>query len=60
MTELWCYIEGQCDIFSVSISPHFDIDDLAGQIKEQWSHLLLRVDAGSLTLTKVRYIMISI
>jgi len=41
------------------MSPDRTIDDLVEQIEEEGSNLLLRVDAGSLTLTKVRYIMIS-
>ena len=58
MTELWCYIERECEIFSVPFSPHFTIHRLKRQIKIEMSNLLLRVDAASLTLTKVRYVMI--
>ena len=57
MTELWGYIEGHRDIFTVTISPNSTIYALKEQMKEKWSNPLLRVDAPTLTLTKVRYMI---
>ena len=57
MTKLCVYIEGQREIFGVTISPNNTIYVLKEQIKEKWSNLLLRVDAPTLTLTKVRYMI---
>ncbi len=59
MTHLWCYIENQHKVFGVTIQPDHTIDHLADQIKEKWGNLLQTVDAATLTLIKVRYIMIS-
>ena len=60
MTELWCYIEGERDIFSVSVSPNHTIDDLKKKIcNEQHSKLTVQCSPSDLILKKVRYIMIS-
>lgn len=60
MNELWCYIEGERDIFSVSMSPNHTIDDLKKQIcDEQHSKLIAQCSPSDLTLKKVRYIVIS-
>ena len=56
MTELWCYVEGKCSIFSVSISPGSDIDSLKKQIYNQLPNTFARYDYLDLILTKVRYI----
>jgi hypothetical protein len=60
MTELWCYIEGKHDIFSISISPNRTIDALKKLIyDEQRVQLIAQCSPSGLTLTKVRYIIIS-
>ena len=60
MIKLWCYIEGDRDVFSVSISPNDFIDDLKKQIYNKGSRRhFVGFDPSDLTLTKVRYIMIS-
>jgi hypothetical protein len=56
---LWCYVEGDNAVFRVIISSTKTIDDLKRLIKEKRSNLLQGIDASSLTLMKVRYIMIS-
>jgi len=56
MTKLWCYIEGERTTFSVTISPDCTVDDLKKQIHNVES---LECGPRRLTLTKVRYIMIS-
>jgi len=56
---LWCYVEGDRALFRVVISSTKIIDDLKDSIKEKRRNLLQGVDAPSLTLTKVRYIMVS-
>ena len=56
MTELWCYVEGKCSIFSVSISPGSNIDSLKKQIYNQLPNTFARYDYLDLILTKVRYI----
>jgi hypothetical protein len=62
MTELciWCYIEGKHDIFSVSISSNRSINDQKKIIyDEQHVRRIVQCSPSDLTLTKVRYIMIS-
>jgi Crinkler effector protein N-terminal domain len=56
MIKLWCYTEGRRDIFSISISPDRTIDDLKKQIYDEQ---VVGCGSAKLTLTKVRYIMIS-
>ena len=58
MVDLWCYIENQNMVFPITIQPDRTIGHLAVQIKETWSNLLQTVDAPTLTLTKVRYVML--
>jgi len=54
MTELWCNIEGERDIFSVSISPHLAIHHLKKQIYNKGSsRSFVGCDPKDLTLTKV-------
>jgi len=60
MPVLWCYIEGQRDIFNVSISPECTVHDLKKQIyNEEHVQSIVHCTPSSLTITKVRYIMIS-
>ena len=61
MTELWCYVEGQRDIFPVSISPSCRIDDLKSEIytSNKGSRSFDGCDPRDLTLMKVCYIVIS-
>jgi len=56
--ELWCYLEGDRTYFPVYILPSQKIHDLKDAIygKKDKS---FRCNAKDLTLTKVRYIMIS-
>jgi Crinkler effector protein N-terminal domain len=58
---LWCYIEGQCDVFRIRASPNSVVEDLKEQIYNKVAPYFTRrrVDASDLTLTKVRYIVIS-
>ena len=60
MIGLWCIIEGKCNVFNVSVAPGLYIHNLKRQIYNE-EHLELTVKCGplDLTLTKVRYIMIS-
>ncbi len=55
MTKLWCYVEGERNFFSVSISPDQTIYGLKKQIKEERSNLFLGVDAAIIALSKVCY-----
>ncbi len=57
---LWCYVEGDKTLFRVIISSTKITDDLKKSIKEEKSNLLQGVDASSLILTKVRYIMVPV
>jgi len=58
MIALLCFIEGDPNIFRVSISPSHTIDDLKDEIyKKKYSSSF---DPKDLTLTKVRYIIVSI
>jgi hypothetical protein len=57
---LWCYVEGDKNLFGVIISSTTTIDILKISIKESKSNFLQGVDASNLTLTKVRYIMIPV
>ena len=61
MIVLWCCIEGERDIYSVSISPTHTIIDLKNEIYNGSSSSRSFVGCGAkdLTLRKVRYIMIS-
>ncbi len=59
MIDLWCYIENQHKVFPITIQPDRTISHLVVKIKETWSNLLQTVDASTLTLTKVRYTMLS-
>ena len=56
--KLWYYIEGHPRYFSVFISPSETIDVLTREIYRE-NDKSLRCNAVDLTLTKVRYIMIS-
>ena len=56
---LWCYIEGDNTCFLVIVSPTITIHALKEKIKEERTNLLQGIDAASLTLTKVRYITVS-
>lgn len=56
--NLWCYIEGKGDYFSVSIPITQFIGDLKTNIHTQYLNSLAGYDAGDLILTKVRYIII--
>jgi hypothetical protein len=56
MVRFWCYIEGQSDYFSTSISPDKLIDDLKKQIyTEQQMRFIVQCTPANLTLTKVCY-----
>jgi hypothetical protein len=60
MITLWGYIEDKHDIFGVSTSPEDTIDELKKQIyDEQRVQLIGPYSYSDLSLTKVRYIMIS-
>jgi hypothetical protein len=59
MIKLWCYLEGDNEIFRISISPTQTIYDLKEQICHECSNSI-KCDAAQLALTKVRYIMISV
>jgi len=56
--ELWCYLEGDRDCFPVSILPSQKINDVKDEIYGKIDKSF-RCNAKDLTLTKVRYIMIS-
>jgi hypothetical protein len=57
---LRCYIKGERNIFDVSISPSDTIDDLKNEIYKKGScRSFVGCDPMDLTLTKVRYIMVS-
>ena len=56
MTKLWCYIQGKRDYFRVYISRDSTIYDLKEQIYNEQN---VQCSPSGLTLTKVRYIMIS-
>jgi hypothetical protein len=58
MMELWCYIEGKRDVFSVSIPPNRRIDNLKNEIYNKRSRSFVGCDPKDLTLTKVCYFMI--
>ena len=53
MTNLWCYIEGDGDIFGVSIPPDHKIDDLKKGIYNEAPSCFVGYDHVDLTLTKV-------
>ena len=54
-TEFWCYIEGQRDIFGLSILPHRRIDNLKDEIYTiKGSASFVGCNAMDLTLTKER------
>ena len=57
--SLWCNVEGDNTYFCVTVQSTETIDDLRESIKKKKSNLLQGVDASGLTLTKVRYIMVS-
>ena len=59
MSKLWGYIEGQHKIFGATISPNDTIRELKDQIYEKHFQFIAQCSASKLTLTKVRYIMIS-
>jgi Crinkler effector protein N-terminal domain len=59
MIKLWCYTEGRRDVFSISISPDRIIDDLKKQIYDEQVKSIVGCGSARLTLTKVRYMMIS-
>jgi hypothetical protein len=56
MTNLWCYIEGNGDIFGVSIPPDHKVDDLKKAIynASEAPSCFVGYDHVHLTLTKVR------
>ncbi len=60
MTVLWCYIERQRDIFSVSIPPHHSIHDLKKKIYNEHVQSIIQCQPSDLTIIKARYIMISL
>jgi hypothetical protein len=61
MIDLGCYINGEADVFLVSISPDSYIDDLKMSIHNKGSSsAFVGWDHIDLTLTKVRYIMVSV
>lgn len=37
MTELWCYIKAERNVFLISILPHLAVDDLKNQIDKAGS-----------------------
>ncbi len=59
--KLWCFVEGQTRYFDVYTPPNQDISYLKRQICAEGVHFFAQrhLDASHLTLTKVRYIMIS-
>ena len=57
MNKLWCYIEGENVFFGVHISSSDTVDDLKEVIHAKGLHTGY---ARDLTLTKVRYIMVSV
>jgi len=56
--KLWCYFDGDTSYFSVFISPSETIDDLRKLIYKE-KDKSIGCNAVDLTLTKVRYIIIS-
>ena len=56
---LWCYIEGEDAVFSVDALSTLTVDRLKVKIKNTKSNVLSGIDPSRLTLTKVRYIMVS-
>ena len=61
MINLWCYIEGQHDVFQISISPNVTaIDGLKKLIYDEQINPSAKYGPSSLTLIKVHYAMISL
>jgi hypothetical protein len=60
--KLWYSIEGRAGYLEACITPSQNIDHLKRQIVAENVHFFARhrLDAFDITLTKVRYIMISI
>jgi hypothetical protein len=57
--NLWCYVGGDKNLFSVKASSIISVYDLKKMIKEELKNSVLKgFDAADLTLTKVGYIMI--
>jgi hypothetical protein len=54
MYQLWCFIEKDNTYFCVVASSTISVNELKKLIKEERSDRI-RVDAASLTLSKVRY-----
>ena len=54
-TDLWCYIEGECDIFGVSISPNRTIHDMKKQIYDEERRPIDECAPTDLALAKVCY-----
>jgi hypothetical protein len=54
MTILWCLIQGQRSIFSVSIPFHLPVELLKKQIYEEHVNFIAKCGSSRLTLTKVR------
>ena len=57
---LWCYVEGDKNLFPVIPPSTTSMGMLKELIKEKRSNFLQGVDAADLTLFKVGYIMISV
>jgi len=58
-SKLWFYIHGRPNVSSVSISLNETIDDLKKKIHTASPNSFAKCDAAELTLTKVRFIMVS-
>jgi hypothetical protein len=57
--KLWCYIEGERDVFRLSISPGDAIDNLKKKIYDEQAKFIFECGSARLILKKVHYIMIS-
>ena len=56
--ELWCFIEGEKQAFSVTAPSDLFISDLKERIKAEKENTLRCVDASNLILWKVRYFLV--
>ena len=59
MIDLWCYIENQRRVFPITVQPDRTIGHLAKQIYDEHAKFIVECGYSNLTLTKVRYAMLS-
>ena len=56
--NLWCFVQGDDEAFSVTVPSDMLISDLKGRIKAKKENTLRSVDASNLILWKVRYFLV--